>query len=175
MTLSSDGAAASAPVSGSPYAITPSAAVFGVGSAANYLISYHDGSLTVDPAALTITASDQSKTYGEALTFAGTEFSTNGLVNGDAVASVSLTSLGTLASAPVSGSPYAITASDALGHGPRQLPHQLPRRQPGGERQGPRHHRLRPDQDLRRRSSSWAAPPSASAPASSSAPTRSRA
>ena len=40
----------------------------------NYTISYVNGSLTVDPAALTITADSTSKTYGQTVTFAGTEF-----------------------------------------------------------------------------------------------------
>ena len=40
----------------------------------NYTISYVNGSLTVNPAALTITANSTSKTYGQTVTFAGTEF-----------------------------------------------------------------------------------------------------
>ena len=50
MTLTSPGAAATAGVAGSPYAIVPSAAVFGSGSAANYAITYVNGSLTVSKA-----------------------------------------------------------------------------------------------------------------------------
>ena len=77
MTLSSSGYAASAPVAGSPYAITASAAVFTpVGASANYAITYHTGHLTVHAIALDITANDQSKDYGDAFTFTGTEFST---------------------------------------------------------------------------------------------------
>jgi hypothetical protein len=53
--------------------------------------------LTIDKAALTITASSTSKTYGETLTFAGTEFSASGLVNGDTVSGVTLTSAGAAA------------------------------------------------------------------------------
>ncbi len=51
------------------------------------------------------------------MTFAGTEFTTDGLVNGDSVSGVTLTSDGAAATAPVSGSPYAIVASDAAGSG----------------------------------------------------------
>ena len=58
MTLTSAGAAATAHVSGSPYAITASNAVAGTGLADNYAITYDPGSLTVSPAALTITAND---------------------------------------------------------------------------------------------------------------------
>ena len=49
----------------------------------NYTISYVNGSLTVNPAALTVTANSATKTYGDTVTFAGTEFTTDGLVNGD--------------------------------------------------------------------------------------------
>ncbi|MBS1529799.1 MAG: hypothetical protein JSU01_05800, partial [Bacteroidetes bacterium] len=63
--------------------------------------------LTVAQAALTITAKNQTKTYGTVFTFAGTEFTTSGLLGSDAVTSVTLTSPGTAATATVSGSPYA--------------------------------------------------------------------
>ena len=56
------------------YAIVPSAAV-GTGLS-NYTITYVNGSLTVNPAALTITANNTSKTYGQTATFAGTAFTT---------------------------------------------------------------------------------------------------
>jgi hypothetical protein len=115
VTLTSAGAAGTATVAGSPYAITPSAAA-GAGLG-NYTISYVNGELTVDPAALTITADDRSKSYGDTVTFAGTEFTTTGLVNGDAVTSVTLTSAGAAASASVAGSPYAIVPSAAVGAG----------------------------------------------------------
>ena len=49
--------------------------------------------------------------------FAGTEFSTIGLLNADTVTSVTLTSPGAVATAPVSGSPYPITPSAAVGSG----------------------------------------------------------
>src|SRR5439155_300581 len=102
-------------VAGSPYAIVASAAV-GTGLA-NYTITYHDGQLTVDPKALDITASSRTKTYGQAVTFAGTEFATSGLTNSDTVASVTLSSTGAVATATVAGSPYAIVACAAVGTG----------------------------------------------------------
>ena len=83
----------------------------------NYTISYVNGSLTVNPAALTITADSTSKTYGQTVTFAGTEFTESGLVNGDTVTSVTLTSAGAAATATVGGSPYRIVASEAEGTG----------------------------------------------------------
>src|SRR5208283_364429 len=117
VTLTSAGSAASATVAGSPYAIVPSVAV-GTGLS-NYTISYHNGSLTVTPAALDITANSTSKTYGQTVTLAGTAFTTGAgeLVNGDTVTSVTLTSAGAAASATVAGSPYAIVPSVAIGTG----------------------------------------------------------
>jgi hypothetical protein len=51
------------------------------------------------------------------VTFAGTEFTTVGLVNGNTVTSVTLTSSGAVATAVVSGSPYNIVPSAAVGTG----------------------------------------------------------
>src|SRR5262249_57403486 len=62
-----------------------------------------------DLKALTITAKSLSKTYGLALTFAGTEFTTSGLVNNDTVTSATLSSAGAAAGASVAGSPYPVT------------------------------------------------------------------
>jgi hypothetical protein len=115
VTLTSPGAGATATVAGSPYPITPSAAV-GSGLA-NYAIAYATGDLTVDPAPLTITADDRTKTYGQTVVFAGTEFSTSGLLNADTVTSVTLSSPGAAATATVGGSPYPITPSSAVGSG----------------------------------------------------------
>ncbi len=119
ITLTSAGAAATATVAGSPYAIVPSAAV-GTGLE-NYDISYVNGSLTVDPKPLTITASNKTKTYGDTVVFdettPSTDFTVAGLINGDTVASITLTSAGALATAPVSGSPYSIVPSAAVGSG----------------------------------------------------------
>ncbi|MGC8641115.1 MAG: FG-GAP-like repeat-containing protein [Isosphaeraceae bacterium] len=86
----------------------------------NYVIvpvDFVSGKLTVQPAALTVTAKNASHTYGQATTFTGLEFSTSGLVNGDSVTSVSLTSTGSAAGASVAGSPYAIVPTAAVGSG----------------------------------------------------------
>ena len=66
---------------------------------------------------LTITANYASKIYGETVVFTGTEFTTQGLVGGDSVTSVTLVSAGAPATATVGSSPYAIVASDAVGSG----------------------------------------------------------
>jgi hypothetical protein len=73
--------------------------------------------ITITPAPLTITANNVSKTYGDSVTFAGTEFSSNGLINGDKVTRVTLSSAGAGATASVAGSPYPIIPSAAVGAG----------------------------------------------------------
>ena len=115
ITLTSSGAMAAATVSGSPYSIVPSAAI-GTGLS-NYTIVYANGALAVSPAVLAITANNRSKTYGQTVTFAGTEFVAVGLLNSDSVSGVTLTSPGATATATVSGSPYNIVPSAAVGTG----------------------------------------------------------
>jgi filamentous hemagglutinin family protein len=115
VTLASVGATAGASVNGgTPYAITASNAT-GSGLS-NYTISYGNGALTVNPATLAITASNQSKTYGQTASLGTTAFNESGLVNGDTIAGVVLASTGAAATATVAG-PYAITASNATGSG----------------------------------------------------------
>ena len=80
----------------------------------NYTISYVSGALSVTPAALTVTASSQAKTYGQTATLG---FTTSPLFNSDSVDGVTLTSAGAAATASVGGSPYVITASNAVGSG----------------------------------------------------------
>ncbi|MBB4126955.1 filamentous hemagglutinin family protein [Xanthomonas translucens] len=109
VTLSSAGSAATASVG--KYAIGASGAS-GVGLS-NYIIRYVDGSLTVDPATLRIVASDASKTFGSSVNLTG--YSVSGLLNGDAVSGVSLSSSGSAADAAVGN--YAISASGATGTG----------------------------------------------------------
>ncbi len=75
------------------------------------------GTLTIDKASLTITADARTKTYGDTVTFAGSEFTATGLVGDDTVSSVTLTSAGAGASASVAGSAYAIVPSAAIGTG----------------------------------------------------------
>ena len=103
-------ATASSHVSGNPYAITASGAVD-----SDYSISYVAGALTVTPAALTITANNQTKVYGAALPALTASYS--GFVNGDSSASLTtqptLTTTATSGS-HVSGNPYPVTASGAV-------------------------------------------------------------
>ena len=76
---------------------------------------------TVDTRALSITAANQTKTYGDTVVFdtttPSTDFSVVGLVNSDTVTSVSLSSAGAPATATVAGSPYAISVGSAAGSG----------------------------------------------------------
>ena len=71
--------------------------------------------LTVTPAPLTITADNLTKLYGTTLTFAGTEFTTTPVSYYGGVSSVTLTSDGAAATATLTGSPYSIVPSNAVG------------------------------------------------------------
>jgi endonuclease YncB( thermonuclease family) len=80
-------------------------------SATNYV------NLIVLPAPLTVTATPQSKMYGQTVVFGGgsAQFIANGLQNGDTIGSVTLgvNNNGGATTAPVSGSPYTITPNAA--------------------------------------------------------------
>ena len=86
------------------YAITASGA-----SAANYNISYLPGKLTIDKAPLTITADNQSKTYGSANPTLTATYT--GLVNNETPAVVSGLTLGTAATTSSGVGNYDITIS----------------------------------------------------------------
>jgi hypothetical protein len=108
-TLAYGGTAQGAINAGS-YAITASGLTSG-----NYDISYDPGTLTVNKAALAITADNETQTYGSPYAFTGSEFAVSGLIGGDTVTSVGLTSTGDIATAGVGT--YAIGASAAQGSG----------------------------------------------------------
>ncbi|MDY4340859.1 MBG domain-containing protein [Xanthomonas sp. LF07-6] len=109
VALGSAGAGAGAAVGN--YAITASGAT-GAGLS-NYVVTYVDGSLRVDPATLRIVANDANKIYGGTVNLSG--YSVSGLLNGDTVSGVALGSAGAGAGAAVGN--YAITASGATGAG----------------------------------------------------------
>ena len=81
----------------------------------NYNISFTGANLTIIRASLTITANNASKTYGNVLALPSTGFKTSGLVSGDSVTGVTLTSAGTAANAVVGL--YNIVPSAAVGTG----------------------------------------------------------
>ena len=99
-------------------AVTVTGLALSGASAANYTLTQPTG-LTgnITSATLTITAINRTKTFGQTVTFAGTEFTTSGLVSPDTVTSVTLTSAGAVATATVAGSPYSIVPSAAVGSG----------------------------------------------------------
>ena len=90
------------------YAITADGAVD-----PDYTISYVDGTLSVTPVALTITADNQSKAYGAALPAPTANYS--GFVNGDTADSLtSQPTVSTTADATSHVGTYAITADGAV-------------------------------------------------------------
>jgi hypothetical protein len=86
-----------------------------LGGNPNYSVLATNSALTIGVKAASVTANGTSKIYGQTVTFAGTEFTTGGLVGGDAVTSVALTSAGAVNTAAVNT--YPITASAAVGTG----------------------------------------------------------
>jgi autotransporter-associated beta strand protein len=99
-------------------------------SAGAYTISYAYGgnasltsaadsstALSVTPAPLTVTASDQSKSYGQSLSFGSgsTSFTSSGLRNGETIGSVTLSVSGNGGAASATAGSYSITPSAATG------------------------------------------------------------
>ncbi|HEY0664521.1 MAG TPA: MBG domain-containing protein, partial [Gallionella sp.] len=115
LTLSGTGSAASPDAGTQTVAPGTLALGNGTGLASNYTFVGGTQTVTITPAALTVTAGNVSKTYGDIPSYLGTEFTSAGLVNGETIGSVTLTSSGDAVSANVAGSPYALTASAATG------------------------------------------------------------
>ena len=88
----------------------------GGADAANYQLASvtAEAKGSISPAALAITATDQSKLYGNTFVFTGTEFKAGGLVAGEAIDTVTLTSDG--AGATQAPGTYAIVPSGAQPH-----------------------------------------------------------
>jgi hypothetical protein len=106
--------AAGETVAGSPYAI----ALGTLTANGNYAISFTGSTLAITPAALTITASARSKTYGSVLTLNGTsDFTAAGLVNSETIGSVTLTASGSPAGTATNAAvgAYTITPGAATG------------------------------------------------------------
>ena len=108
VTLQSDGVPSTASVAA--YSVTASNAQgSGLG---NYSITYQPGTLTVDPASLTISATSLHKPYGQT---ANLTYTASGLINGDSISGVTLQSDGAPSTAGVAA--YSVTASNAQGNG----------------------------------------------------------
>jgi hypothetical protein len=84
-------------------------------AAANYTLTGLTGAVDITPAELTITADNQSKTYGQTLEFGSgaTQFTSSGLMDGETIGSVTMTCAGGDAAAGVAS--YPITPSAATG------------------------------------------------------------
>jgi hypothetical protein len=95
------------------YAITAALAPSAV--LANYDVTDNTAALEITRKPAIVTANSRTKTYGDVVTFAGTEFSTAGFIRGDAVATVTLTSAGAAATAGAGS--YSIVPSGATGTG----------------------------------------------------------
>src|SRR4051812_32006494 len=80
---------------------------------ANYTLAFTPSALEITPASLTISAGSDSKIYGAA--FTSSAFAASGVLNGDAVASVTLTTAAAAAGAAVGS--YPIVPSAAVGTG----------------------------------------------------------
>jgi gliding motility-associated-like protein len=90
------------------YTITPSSAVDN-----NYAITYTNGTLTIGQAALTVTADNQSSTYGQALPVLTVSYS--GFVNGDTQASLTTAAIAsTTATAASPAGSYIIAPGGAV-------------------------------------------------------------
>ena len=84
------------------------------GKASNYsLANGQSADAQINKKALTITANNASKIFGDTQTFDGTEFKADDLQNNETIGSVTLTSTGTDATADAGS--YKITAKDATG------------------------------------------------------------
>ncbi|NVN03956.1 two-partner secretion domain-containing protein, partial [Asaia spathodeae] len=102
------------PVSSSSSNVGSTGLIYGTGiSASGYQIVYNALN-TINPATLSITASNQNGTYGQTPALGDAAFTTSGLVNGDTVSAVTLATDATSRSAVGS---YGITASNAQGSG----------------------------------------------------------
>ena len=110
---SSPGTLASASVG--TYALTPSSAIGG--GLSNYAITYLPGSLTVHPALLAINPKALTKIYGQNGNWPVTDFSILGLINGDSVTSITVSSPGAAASALVGSYPATAVAASGSGLG----------------------------------------------------------
>ncbi len=120
-TVSPGGSAAGAfanPTVGTAKAVTVTGVTVTGSGSGNYTLTQPTG-LTgaITPADLTVTANNQSKTYGQTLTFGSgsTQFTSSGLQNDETIGTVTLACAGGDAAAEAAGSPYPITPGAAIG------------------------------------------------------------
>jgi uncharacterized repeat protein (TIGR01451 family) len=97
--------------------LVPAGSVSDGNSGNNYAVTFaNDTTGAITARAVTVKANNQTKTYGDVFTFAGTEFtvSVGTLASSDAIASVTLSSTGAAGGATVAGSPYPILVGNAV-------------------------------------------------------------
>ncbi len=82
---------------------------------ANYRLTFVEGTLRIDARDITVTPDDRNKAFGETVVFAGSEFTVDGLLEGDTITSVTLASAG--ANGAALAGTYGILAGDAVGEG----------------------------------------------------------
>ncbi|MFZ3019051.1 MAG: MBG domain-containing protein [Gallionella sp.] len=105
-TLAYGGTSQGATNAGS-YAIAPSGLTSG-----NYTISFNNGSLTVSPRAITVTANDQTRVYGSSNPVTGSTVVTTGsLVGSDAVGTATVSAANTATATANAGTSHALTPS----------------------------------------------------------------
>ena len=117
VTLTASGGTAAGGAVGS-YTLTPASATGGTFTPGNDTITYVAGTLTVSPAALSIAAASESKTYGTIKNYGSVVppgFSVSGLQAGDTITSVTIvvSNGGGAANAPVGN--YTLTPSAPVG------------------------------------------------------------
>jgi filamentous hemagglutinin family protein len=88
------------------------ASIGNLASSVGYGFVFVPGDLTITPAPLTVTAQDAEKTFGDVLTFDGTEFDVDGLLFDQTIGAVTLNSAGSEATAAAGD--YAIVVSNAM-------------------------------------------------------------
>jgi hypothetical protein len=117
VSLSGGTAAFNDPNVGSGKAVTVSGLSLSGAAVTNYALASTtvSASASITPAGLTITANNTNKLFGQTIVFVGTEFTSAGLVSGDTVTNVALSSAGAVSTAAVGS--YPIVAGSAQGAG----------------------------------------------------------
>ena len=117
LTLSAGSAGFGDRNAGSNVAVSVSGLASSGADALNYLLSTTtlSGAANINRAALRVSANSLTKVYGDTLNLGTSNFSTQGLVAGESLGPITLSSGGTAATASVAASPYTITVNTAAG------------------------------------------------------------
>ena len=96
---------------GTTHTITPSAQTFTVGSAGNYSITYLDGTLSITPRPITVTADNLSRTYGSDNPTGTVTMSGGSLVGSDTLSAATVTVQSTATATANAGTTHTLTPS----------------------------------------------------------------